>query len=109
KPHLEEHKTQWLSLAGEPLYKDTFLKMLRNRGGCLPHLDYSFFNRGLAGGLSLAEKFYRCTGLSAEPRQVSEEQRKAVASSIQAACNELVTALVEDLCSRERIRQVCLA
>ena len=63
KPHLQEHKTQWLSLEGEPRFKDVFLKMLRSRDGCLPHLDYRFFNRGLAGPLSFSEKFYRSTSL----------------------------------------------
>jgi carbamoyltransferase len=106
-PGLQEHKTQWLSLEGEPLFKDVFFKMLRNRGRCLPHLDYSFFNRGLAGQLSLSEKFYRSTVLSSEPRKLGEEERKALASSIQGACTELVTALVEDLCRRHAIQQVC--
>ena len=30
KPHKEEHKTQWLSLGGEPAQKGTFLGMLRS-------------------------------------------------------------------------------
>jgi carbamoyltransferase len=106
-PHLQEHKTQWLSLEGEPLFKDVFLKMLRNQGPCLPHLDYSFFKRGLEGHPSFSEKFYRCTGLSSEPRQLGEKERKALASSIQAACTELVTTLVENFRRSEGIQQVC--
>jgi carbamoyltransferase len=105
-PHLEEHKTQWLSLEGEPRFKDVFLKILCDRDH-RPHLDYSFFNRGLAGKLSFSDKFYRSVGLSSEPGQLSEEERKALACSIQAACTELVTDLVEDLRRREGIQQVC--
>jgi carbamoyltransferase len=112
-PHLQEHKTQWLSIQGEPLFKDVFLKMLRSRSRCLPRLDYSFFNPGLAGRPALSEKFYRSIGLSSdlrllsEPRQLGDEQRAALASSIQAACTAIVIDLVEDLCRREDIRQVC--
>ena len=108
-PHLEEHKTQWLSLEGELVFKDIFLKMLRVRGRSLPNLDYSFFNRALSKQLSLSSKFYRCTGLPSDPRQLSDGQRKALACSLQAACTELVTTLVEDLRCRTGIRQVCFA
>ena len=108
KPHLQEHKTQWLSLEGEPQFKDIFLKMLRGRDHGLPCLDYSFFNRGLAGPLSFSDKFYQSTGLP-RPGQLCDEERKALASSIQAACTELVTSLVEDLCRRQGIQRICFA
>jgi carbamoyltransferase len=108
-PHLQEHKTQWLSLEGEALFKDVFLKMLRGRGRLLPQLDYSYFNRGLARQLSLSAKFYRSTGLPSDLSQLQEEQRRALASSVQAACTDVVVDLVEDLCRREGIQQVCFA
>jgi len=107
RPHLDEHKTQWLSLEGEPLFKDVFLKMLSRRGH-VPRLDYSFFRRGLAGQLSFSDKFYRATGLSKGPN-IGEEPRRALASSVQAACTELITRLVEDFRRREGIDQVCFA
>lgn len=109
RPHLEEHKTQWLSLEGEPLFKDVCLKMLRRRSGSVPSLDYSFFNRGLAKQLSFSDKFYRSVGLSPGSRKIEEDQRKALASSIQAACTEIVADLAEDWCRREGIQEVCFA
>jgi carbamoyltransferase len=109
RPHREEHKTQWLSLEGEPTYKEVFLKMLRARGGPLPRLDYSFFNRGLAKQLSFSEKFYRALGLPVDGRHLEDDQRKALASSIQAACTEVVRDVVEDLRRREGIQEVCFA
>ena len=48
-PHHDEHKTQWLSLKGEPVYKDVFLAMLRNPKNHLPRLNFAYVNRGLAG------------------------------------------------------------
>jgi carbamoyltransferase len=106
-PHLEEHKTQWLSMEGEPRYKGVFLEILRKRGRSLPNLDYSFFNRGLAGKISLSRKFYNSVGLPPEPGELPDEQRKALAASIQQACVELVTTLAEHYCHREGIQQVC--
>lgn len=54
RPHQEEHKTQWLSLDGQPAFKDVFVNMLRNGRNALPRLDYAFFNRGLAKQLSFS-------------------------------------------------------
>lgn len=107
RPHLDEHKTQWLSLAGEPVYKDVFLKMFR--GGTALRLDYSFFRRGLANQLSFSEKFYRVAGLPQDRKQMTEEQTKNLAASIQAACVELLTALVEDLRRSQGVNNVCFA
>jgi carbamoyltransferase len=109
RPHLDEHKTQWLSLEGKPVYKDIFAKMFRARKRLPPRLDYSFFHRGLANQLSFSEKFYRETGLPRSPQKIEEEQSKNLAASIQAACAELITTLVEDLRRKEGIQEVCFA
>ena len=109
RPHLEEHKTQWLSLEGTPLFKDIFVKMLRSRGRAMPRLDYSFFTRGLSNQLCLSDKFYRSTQLPRATKELSEEQRKTLASSIQSACAEIVSDLVQDLRRQTQIQQVCFA
>jgi carbamoyltransferase len=109
RPHLDEHKTQWLSLEGKPVYKDVFLKMLRDGSRTSPRLDYSFFHRGLANQLSFSQKFYRAIGLPEDRQQIDDEQRKNIAASMQAACAELLTALVEDLRRSKNIQDVCFA
>jgi len=109
RPHREEHKTQWLSLEGEPLYKDVFLKLLQGRDRARPRLDFSFFNRSLAHQPAFSEKFYREMGLPADPRQLQDSQRKALASSLQAACTDVVTDVVEDMRRCEGIQEVCFA
>ncbi|MGA8150827.1 MAG: carbamoyltransferase C-terminal domain-containing protein [Terriglobales bacterium] len=109
RPHLDEHKTQWLSLEGKPIFKDVFLKMLRGRSRATPRLDYSFFNRGLASQLCLSDKFFRETGLPHNPKELSEDQRKALASSIQTACAEVVSDLAQDLRRRTGIQEICFA
>lgn len=109
RPHLDEHKTQWLSLAGEPVYKDVFLKMFQSGKRGALRLDFSFFHRGLANQVSFSEKFYQVAGLPHDRKQITEEQNKNLAASIQAACAELITGFVESLRRSEGIKNVCFA
>lgn len=83
--------------------------MLGGRDRLCPRLDYSFFNRGLAGKIAFSGKFYHRTGLSPDLGRIEEEQRKALASSVRAACIEVITRLVEDLRRRENLQEVCFA
>ena len=108
-PHADEQKTQWLSLEGEPEFEKVFLGMLRKRGSTMPRVDHSFVNRDYAKRLTFSAKFYRETGLPADPGELSEAQRKALASSIQAACVEVVSKLAEQLRRQYGIEQICLA
>src|ERR1700727_2228842 len=48
-PSKEEHKTQWLSLEGEPVHKDVFLRMLRRPGDVLPRVNFRYFRRDVTG------------------------------------------------------------
>ena len=109
QPHVDEHKTQWLSLEGDPVYKDVFVKVFRHGRGAVPRLNYRFFRRGLANQISFSEKFYRVTSLPNDRRKVTEEQKKNLAASIQAACVELIAPLVEELWRKEKIEHVCFA
>jgi len=107
-PREEEHKTQWLSLEGSPDLKDIFLRMLRSSNTQFPRIDFSFFTRGLSGGLPLSAKFFRQFGLPPTPGEISKDQKKVLAASLQQACTELVGDLLEDLRRREGIQNICL-
>jgi carbamoyltransferase len=96
-PHQEEQKTQWLSLEGEPEFKAIFVGMLRGSSSLMPRMDSSVVERGFAKRLTFSAK------------QLSEGERRIVASSIQAACAEVVSKLAEDLCRQNGITKVCLA
>lgn len=109
RAHLEEHKTQWLSLEGKPLYKDTFLKILRRGNRPMPRLDYTFLDRGLAGQFCFSNKFFRATGLPRDRKKLTEEERKALASSVQSACAEIVSDLAQDLRRQTGIQQIGFA
>jgi len=105
-PHHDEHKTQWLSLEGEPIFKDLFLEMLRNPGKHLPRLNGSFVKTVEPARFSA--EFYRKLGLPEETNQFDDDVRRGLASSIQFACNEIVASMIEHYCAKEGIQQVCL-
>jgi len=107
-PHHDEHKTQWLSLEGEPAYKDVFVEMLRNPRNHLPRLNYSYVNRGLAGRLTFSEKFYSAVGLTEGQKEIGDDQRRAIASSLQHACADVAGSLIEYFREKEKINSVCL-
>ena len=108
-PHAEEQKTQWLSLAGEPEFEKVFVDMLRKRDNTVPRLDHSFINKDYAKSLTFSAKFFERSGLPTNPQELSEDQRKALASSIQAACVEVVSRLAEAIRREHGIEKVCLA
>lgn len=105
--HRDEHKTQWLSLEGEPVFKDVFLEMLRGRRSHLPQLDRAYVN---LVDMSLSRKFYRQIGLQEqeEERELSDDLRRNLARSIQDVCEEIVGSMIEHYRQREGIQSVCL-
>ena len=96
----EEHKVQWLSAAGEPVYAGFFREVMGSNAHGWPNFDRSFFdaNRNTAGGFS--EKFY--AGLGAGGREaLTDEIRLNVAASVQRAVEQIVLELAgpaDNLC-----------
>ena len=83
-PHHDEPKTQWLSLEGEPVYKNVFLDMFRNRHNHLPVLDHSYVS--LTDRIeSLQQVLSRC-GAARGNRKPSDKLSDA---TLQAACRML--------------------
>jgi carbamoyltransferase len=106
-PRREEHKTQWLSLEGEPVYKNVFLEAFRNRQNHLPTLSRDFVNP--FGPEVFSGRFYRDVKLTGETEAINEDQRRALASSLQHACTEIVGSLIEYYRTLEGVQKVCLA
>jgi len=106
-PRREEHKTQWLSLEGEPVYQQVFLEAFRNRRNHLPILSRDYVNP--LSHEVFSSKFYRDLGLPGENRTLDDDQRRALASSLQHACAEIIGSLIEYVRTREGIQKVCLA
>jgi carbamoyltransferase len=107
-PQKEEHKTQWLSMEGEPAFKQVFLNVLRGSSGLLPCLDSSYIHHGVTGRFALSGKFYRQVSVSEGGGALTDDHRRALASSLQHACTEIVADLLDHYRKREGIHQVCL-
>jgi carbamoyltransferase len=110
QPHAEEHKTQWLSLAGEPVFLDLFLDALRKEVNGAPHLNRKYFNRSFAGELSFSDEFYRRIGWDNAAAAVADDGLRAnIASSLQQACATIVSEWLEAIAKKDGMRSLCLA
>ena len=110
QPHAEEHKTQWLSLAGEPVFLDLFLDALRKDVNGAPHLNRKYFKRSFAGELSFSDEFYRPVGWGNKSSAVADDELRAnIASSLQQACATIVSEWVEAMAKKNGMRSLCLA
>jgi carbamoyltransferase len=107
-PHREEHKTQWLSLEGEPVFRNEFLKMLRRPGSPFPAVDFHYFHRDLTGAFEPSEFFYQRLGLTPGKTQLTVDHKRMLASSLQAAVTDVISDLVAYLQKKTGAEQVCL-
>jgi carbamoyltransferase len=110
-----EHKTQWLSLSGVPVFADIFTEMLRRGPQGSPHLNKKYFKRDFAGNLSFGGEFYRRLGIPEEPlAEFSPEDpgkalRMNIASSLEKACETVLSEWLESLRGRTGTKNLCLA
>jgi carbamoyltransferase len=110
RPHGEEHKTQWLGLAGEPVFLDLFLDALRSERSGPPCLNTRFFRRSYAGELSFSDEFYRRLGLPAGAQPIADDAIRAnIAASLQQACAVIVCEWLEVTRQKTHSRSLCLA
>ena len=120
EPRRSEHKTQWLSLEGEPVFEELFVKMLRRGGSPVPRLGMKYFNRGLAGRIAFSKEFYQAIGVKPpvgrgeaqqEAREVVGDERlkKNLAASVQAACGRVAAELAESYRKKTGAKWLCLA
>jgi carbamoyltransferase len=106
-PSKEEHKTQWLGLEGEPVYKDIFLRVLRRPGEVFPKLDLRYFHRNTAGFVPSTSLFDQL-GLPAEQSEFTAEQKRNLASSVQAAVTDLISDLLGSFQKKTGLQHICL-
>lgn len=110
RPHGDEHKTQWLSLAGEPVFTDLFLEMLRRAPQGPPYLNTRYFSRAFAGELSFTDEFYRRLGMPRESEpHPADPLRANIASSLQNSCATVTSEWLESLRHQTQTRCLCLA
>jgi carbamoyltransferase len=108
--HGEEHKTQWLSFSGEPVFTNHFLQILRRDPTGPPHLNRKFFNRGFGGKICFSEEFYRSLGIPDPADQhLDDAVRANIAASLQKACAVVVSDWLGSLRSQMGVRSLCIA
>ena len=107
-PSREEHKTQWLSLEGEPVYKNVFLDMLCRPGDFFPRVNFRYFHRDLTGIFDPSQFFWNELNLPADKSQLTPEQKRNLASSLQAAITEVISEMLAAVQKRTGIQQICL-
>jgi carbamoyltransferase len=102
EPRADEHKVQWLSAQGEPVYLHVFRAILACGPSGWPQLDRSFFDadRLTQGGFS--GRFFECTKLDAG-RPLSIDEKANLAASLQVAVRDSVIAMIGDA------ENVCIA
>ncbi|MBV9611489.1 MAG: hypothetical protein JO091_03415 [Acidobacteriaceae bacterium] len=93
EPRADEHKVQWLSTSGQPVYLDLFRNLLHRNGSIWPQIDRRFFDadRLMQGGFS--GTFFDALGVRAAdplPPQVNAD----VAASLQQAIAETVIGMI---------------
>ncbi|MGH9747221.1 MAG: carbamoyltransferase family protein [Candidatus Acidiferrales bacterium] len=110
RPHADEHKVQWLSTVGEPVFADLFVRMLQRSPQSPPHLNSKYFQRDFAGELAFSDEFYRRVGIprEAEPH-IDDKVRANIAASLQQACAGILVEWLETLRKQTGERQLCLA
>ena len=110
QPHGDEHKTQWLSTTGEPVFADFFTAMLRRTPQSPPHLTSKYFQGDFAADLSFSDEFYKGLGIQREAEPHLEPKLCAnIAASLQHACSEIVVEWIETLRKQTGHRNLCVA
>src|SRR6201982_4182196 len=110
QPHGDEHKTQWLSTTGEPVFADFFTAMLRRTPQSPPHLTSKYFQGDFAADLSFTDEFYKALGIQREAEPHLEPKLCAnIAASLQHACSEIVVEWIETLRKQTGHRNLCVA
>ncbi len=107
-PSKEEHKTQWLGLEGEAVYKDIFLRVIRRTGEVFPTLDTRYFRRDLTGGLVPSRMLFEALGFPHDKAEATPELKRNLASSVQAAITEVVSDLLSSFQNKTGLQQICL-
>jgi carbamoyltransferase len=108
--HAEEHKTQWLSFTGEPVFANLFLQILRRDPAWPPQMNTRYFNRGFSGELCFSEEFYRSLGIPNPTKSHLDPVLRAnIATSLQKACAIVVSEWLGSLRAQMGARSLCIS
>ena len=117
--HVDEHKTQWLGLEGDPVFEKLFVEILGGDCAHVPRLQTRYFTPGLAGSIAFSPRFYEAIGVEPATHQaapnnlprkpLAESLRRQLAASVQQAGAVVAARIAEKSRSATGARQLCLA
>jgi len=113
RAHGDEHKTQWLSLAGEPEFASVFVEMLRHDPNGPPHLNSRYFSRDSGRELGFSNDFYRTIGsqppdLGQTALTFDSAKRANLAASLQEAIRTVLSDWLAGLRLQTKEKSLCL-
>jgi carbamoyltransferase len=88
----DEHKVQWMSASGEPVYREVFRHILHRVAADWPHTDRRYFDSDSLAHGGFSARFYMETGLSPKEALTSLEKGN-LATSLQVAVQDTVAAM----------------
>lgn len=93
EPRADEHKVQWLSAFGQPVYLDVFRGLLHRDKPEWPKIDRTYFDAERMADGGFSARFYAALGLNtSEP--LAHATRADIACSLQRAIEESVIDMV---------------
>jgi carbamoyltransferase len=93
EPRADEHKVQWLSTSGQPVYLDIFRRLLHLSGSEWPKIDRAYFDTERMARGGFGARFYDALRLNSG-EHLSHATKADVACSLQAAIEEAVTNMI---------------
>jgi carbamoyltransferase len=114
RSHGDEHKTQWLSLIGEPEFAARLIEMLRQKPNGPPHLNPKYFRRKVDGELCFTKDFYRRIESPVPTKQgrtseLTDGKRATLAASLQKAVATVLSDWLAALRTETKEESLCLA
>lgn len=88
----DEHKVQWMSSSGDPVYHEVFQRILHKVGDTWPHTDRSYFDSDRLAQGGFSARFYSETGLPAK-ELLSQAEKVNLAASLQLAVQDAVAGM----------------
>lgn len=109
-PAGDDHKTMWLSAAGEDEFSALFADMIRVDRNGLPTVNLSYFEPSFKGAPALSDAFFKRTGSTARTTDSTIGRvHRNIAASLQNRINTVLTEMAQRLRKRSRESNLCMA
>jgi carbamoyltransferase len=109
QPNRDEHKLQWLSKDGQPVFFEAFRQLFSFDAKGLPVLNRRYFTSGPDRRGFFSPRFYKAAGLPKPGAPLDPSLRANVARSAQDLLEEIVITLATNFRGETATDELCLA